>query len=81
VALCRAAGIPAVTCAGVVYVDNGIFGYHAWPAVWVGEWVAIDPTFSQQIADATHIILAQGSLDAQYVVNAVLGRLSIEEVE
>jgi hypothetical protein len=81
VALCRAAGIPAVTCAGVVYVDNGIFGYHAWPAVWVGEWVAIDPTFEQQVADATHIILAQGSLEAQYVVNAVLGRLTIAEVE
>ncbi len=81
VALCRAAGIPAVTCAGVVYVDNGIFGYHAWPAVWVGEWVAIDPTFSQPVADATHIILAQGSLETQYVVNAVLGRLTIEEVE
>ncbi|PIE52692.1 hypothetical protein CSA37_05550 [Candidatus Fermentibacteria bacterium] len=81
VALCRAAGIPAVTCAGVVYVDNGIFGYHAWPAVWVGEWVAIDPTFRQQLADVTHIILAQGSLEAQYVVNGVLGRLTIEEVE
>lgn len=81
VALCRAAGIPAVTCAGVVYVDNGIFGYHAWPAVWVGEWVAIDPTFRQQVADATHIILAQGSLEEQYVVNAVLGRLTIEELD
>ncbi len=79
VALCRAVGIPAVTCAGIVYVDNGRFGYHAWPAVWVGEWVAIDPTFGQQIADCTHIVLAQGSLDAQYVVNGVLGRLSIEE--
>jgi hypothetical protein len=79
VALCRAVGIPAVTCAGIVYVDNGVFGYHAWPAVWVGKWVAIDPTFGQPVADATHIILAQGSLDAQYVVNGVLGRLSIEE--
>lgn len=79
VALCRAVGIPAVTCAGVVYVDNGIFGYHAWPAVWVGEWVAMDPTFGQPVADCTHIVLAQGSLDAQYVVNGVLGRLSIEE--
>ncbi len=79
VALCRAVGIPAVTCAGIVYVNNGIFGYHAWPAVWVGEWVAMDPTFSQYVADGTHIILASGSLDAQYVVNGVLGRLSIEE--
>jgi hypothetical protein len=81
VALCRAAGIPAVTCAGVVYVDRGVFGYHAWPAVWAGEWVAMDPTFGQYVADATHIILAQGSMDQQYIVNAVLGRLSIEELE
>ncbi len=79
VALCRSVGIPAVTCAGIVYVNNGIFGYHAWPAVWVGEWVAMDPTFGQYVADGTHIILASGSLDAQYVVNGVLGRLSIEE--
>jgi hypothetical protein len=79
VALARAAGIPSRVCAGVVYL-NGVFGYHAWPMVWVGEWVPMDPTLSQSVADPTHIILAVGSLESQYVINSVMGRLSITEV-
>lgn len=80
VALARAAGIPAVVCNGIVYMDNGVFGYHAWPAVWVGEWVAMEPTFGMVLADATHIILAMGSLEDQYTINAVIGRLSVREI-
>lgn len=79
VALARAAGLPARTCAGIVYLD-GSFGYHAWPLVWVGEWVPMDPTFGQFVADATHIILAEGSLESQYVITAVMGRLSVAEI-
>lgn len=78
VALARAAGLPARTCAGIVYLD-GSFGYHAWPLVWVGSWVPMDPTFGQPVADATHIILAEGSLESQYVITAVMGRLSVSE--
>ncbi|MCD4700640.1 MAG: transglutaminase-like domain-containing protein [Candidatus Aegiribacteria sp.] len=80
VALARAAGLPARICAGIVYL-NGSFGYHAWPMIWVGEWVEMDPTFSQYIADGTHIILAVGDLESQYVVNSAIGRLSIVELE
>jgi len=79
VALARAAGIPARTCAGVVYLD-GAFGYHAWPLVWVGEWVPMDPTFGNDVADPTHIILAEGNLESQYVITSVMGRLRISEV-
>lgn len=79
VAMARAAGLPARICAGVVYLD-GSFGYHAWPMVWAGEWVAMDPTFGQYVADGTHIILATGDLQSQYVVNSVIGRLSITEL-
>jgi hypothetical protein len=78
VALARAAGIPARTCAGIVYLD-GSFGYHAWPLVWVGEWVPMDPTFGQMVADPTHIILAEGNLESQYVITSVMGRLRITE--
>lgn len=78
VALARSVGLPARICAGVVYLNDS-FGYHAWPMVWAGEWVAMDPTFGQYVADGTHIILATGDLQAQYVVNAVIGRLSITE--
>jgi transglutaminase-like putative cysteine protease len=80
VALARAAGIPAAVCNGIVYIDEGRFGYHAWPAVWVGRWVAMDPTFGMLLADATHIILAMGSLEDQYTINAVIGRLSVREI-
>ncbi|MCD4849101.1 MAG: transglutaminase-like domain-containing protein [Candidatus Aegiribacteria sp.] len=80
VALARAAGLPARICAGIVYLD-GSFGYHAWPVIWVGEWVKMDPTFGQYAADATHIILATGDLESQYVVNSAIGRLSVRELE
>jgi len=80
VALARAAGLPARVCAGIVYLD-GSFGYHAWPMIWVGEWVEMDPTFGQYVADATHIVLATGSLESQYVINSAIGRLSIRELE
>jgi transglutaminase-like putative cysteine protease len=78
VALARAAGLPARTCAGIVYLD-GSFGYHAWPLVWVGQWVPMDPTFGQMVADPTHIILAEGNLESQYVITSVMGRLRITE--
>jgi len=80
VALARAAGLPSRICAGIVYL-NGSFGYHAWPIIWVGEWVEMDPTFSQYVADGTHIILATGDLESQYVVNSAIGRLNIIELE
>lgn len=79
VALARAAGIPARVCAGIVYLD-GSFGYHAWPVLWIGQWVEMDPTFSQYVADGTHIILAVGDLESQYVINSAIGRLSVREV-
>lgn len=79
VALARAAGLPARICAGIVYLNDS-FGYHAWPMIWVGEWVEIDPTFSQYVADGTHVILATGDLESQYVVNSAIGRLSIIEL-
>jgi hypothetical protein len=41
----------------------------------------MDPTFGQHVADATHIILAEGSLESQYVITSVMGRLSVSEVE
>ncbi len=79
VALARSVGLPARICAGIVYLD-GSFGYHAWPMVWVGQWVAMDPTFGQYVADGTHVILATGDLQSQYVVNSVIGRLSVTEL-
>lgn len=77
VALARAAGIPARIAVGIVYSD-GAFYYHAWPIVFVGEWVEMDPTLGQHGVDATHIKLAEGELEDQMKLAKLMGRLSVE---
>ena len=79
-ALARASGLPARICAGVVYL-NGVFSYHAWSKVWVGEWIAVDPTFGQLRADATHMKLAEGGMEDLLDLVAVIGELKIEVLE
>jgi transglutaminase-like putative cysteine protease len=67
---------------GVVWSDElEAFAYHAWPEVWVGRWVWMDPTLGQPVADATHIKLASGGLESWPRVLAFLGRLRLEVVE
>lgn len=81
-ALARAAGVPTRIAIGVVWSDElGGFGYHAWPEVWVGRWVWMDPTLGQPIADATHIKLVSGSFERWPQVMAFLGRLQLEILE
>ncbi len=80
VALLRAAGIPARIAAGVAYAPylEG-FGYHAWVEVYIGEWIQMDPTWGEDIADAAHIMLASGSLDKQ--ATAIMGSMTTLRVE
>ncbi len=80
VALARALGLPARTAVGLVYL-NGSFFYHAWPEVWLGEWVAVDPTFGQYPADAAHIRFVVGGLAQQVEIVRLIGRLNIEVLE
>jgi hypothetical protein len=77
VALARAAGLPARTVAGLVYL-NGRFYYHAWPEVYLGDWVAVDPTFDQYPADAAHLRFAIGGLARQVELIPLVGRLTLE---
>jgi transglutaminase-like putative cysteine protease len=79
-ALARAAGIPARMAAGVVYFRDGFY-YHAWPEVWLGDWVAVDPTFNQFPADATHIRFVTGNLDRQSDILKLVGKLKIDVLE
>ena len=79
VALARALGLPARTAVGLVYL-NGAFFYHAWPEVWLGEWVAADPTFGQVPADAAHIRFIVGGLAQQVEIVRLIGRLDIDVV-
>ncbi len=82
VALARAAGIPARIAIGLVWSDElNAFGYHAWPEVHAGQWIPMDPTFGQDIADATHIKLLNGSIDQWTRLIPFIGQLRIHVSE
>lgn len=77
-AMARAVGIPARRVDGLVYM--GVQGqppalyWHEWAEVFIGEWVAIDPTFGEPVADATHLALgSEGRADSA----ALIGQLHI----
>lgn len=80
VALARAAGIPARIKVGMVYTPSGFY-FHAWPAVYTGEWVEMDPTLGQETVGATHIALLEGELGNQIELMKVLGKLHAEVVD
>ena len=89
VALARAAGLPARINVGIVYADasqlppgmdgrHSAFYYHAWPSVFTGEWVDMDPTLGGPLVDAAYVTLASGELDDQMRLLGVFGRLSVD---
>jgi hypothetical protein len=63
-AMARSLGIPVRICFGMVYLDFGLFVYHAWNEVYIGRWVPIDPVLAQDRVDATHIVLHKGNGDS-----------------
>jgi hypothetical protein len=78
-ALARSLGIPARIAIGLVWSDElGGFGYHAWPEVYIGTWMPMDPTFGQMVADATHIKLLNGGIDKWSQLLPFIGQLRIE---
>lgn len=79
VALARAAGIPSRVAAGLAYVD-GKFYYHAWPEVLLRGWVAVDPTFGQFPADASHLRFVNGGLGRQADLLRLVGGLTIDVI-
>ncbi|MBD3169230.1 MAG: hypothetical protein GF307_07080 [candidate division Zixibacteria bacterium] len=79
-ALARAAGLPTKVIVGIVYKD-GIFYYHAWPAVFLGYWHQLDPTFGQHTADATHIQLLEGGIEKQTELVNVVGKLEVKVLD
>jgi hypothetical protein len=78
-ALARAVGIPTRIAAGLAYVD-GKFYYHAWPEVYLKDWVAVDPTFGQFPADAGHLRFTIGGLSRQAELLRLIGTLKIDVV-
>ena len=79
-ALARAAGIPTRIALGLTYKD-GFFYYHAWPEIFIGQWIAIDPTLGQFPADAAHIRITTGDIDKQMQILSVIGKIKIEGLE
>ena len=77
VALARAAGLPARTVAGLLYL-NGRFYYHAWAEIHLRDWVAVDPALDQFPVDAAHIRFVIDGLARQVELVPLLGRLKLE---
>jgi hypothetical protein len=82
-ALVRSQGIPTRLLNGVVYSeDYNAFLYHTWVESYIDDrWQAIDPTFGQRHADATHIALIEGEEMTQLIaLLPLIGKLKIEVV-
>jgi transglutaminase-like putative cysteine protease len=83
IALARALGIPARGLHGLAYAryDDGqpALYWHAWVEVRsAGEWIAMDPTFGEPVADATHVALGEGT---RVDTVGLLGALKVLGVE
>lgn len=78
-ALARAVGVPTRIAIGVVWSGelDGFF-YHAWPEVYVGKWIAMEPTLGQPIADATHIKLVNGNIEKWPRLIPYIGQLQVD---
>ncbi|HTP25531.1 MAG TPA: transglutaminase-like domain-containing protein [Anaeromyxobacteraceae bacterium] len=79
-ALARAAGIPSRQVHGLVYAQYDdlvpALYWHAWVEVKSGEeWIPLDPTFDQPVADPTHVVLGRGS---QVDTVGLLGALRVQ---
>jgi hypothetical protein len=76
-ALARAVGLPARSASGLALVRDKFY-YHAWPEVYLGRWIAVDPTFGQFPADAAHIRFTVGGLVRQADLLRLIGQLDID---
>ena len=66
---------------GVVYLLNDdqvpALYWHEWVEAWVGEWTQLDPTFGQDVADATHFAVGEeGSAE----ITPLIGSLKVVDV-
>jgi transglutaminase-like putative cysteine protease len=81
VSLMRAAGIPARRIDGVIYMmqEDGVpaFYWHEWVEAYVGEWVQLDPTFGQKVADATHFAVGE---EGNAEITPLIGQLKVLDV-
>jgi hypothetical protein len=83
-AFARALNIPTRVVNGIVYSENFQgFLYHTWAESLVeGRWIAIDPTFRQMPADATHIKLIEGEKMSDLVpLVDIIGKVKLQIIQ
>jgi transglutaminase-like putative cysteine protease len=87
VAMCRAAGIPARTAIGLLYVHRSgpYLGFHMWAEVLMdGRWLGLDSTLGKGGVSATHVKITQHSwhevqsLTPLLPVSRAVGKLKVE---
>jgi len=82
-AMARAAGLPTRVALGERYQD-GVWIGHMWNEVWLGEWVAVDPSHGQSAPDALLLKFVDSPevMGTQKVRMGLIGKLgiSIEDV-
>ena len=82
VSLARAAGIPSKFVSGLVYVADKGFLYHSWAESFIGKWIAVDPTFNEVPANATHVKLAEGDSPQDMApIIGLIGRIKMKVLE
>lgn len=90
-AMCRAAGVPARTAVGLVYVRQEemepFLGFHMWTEVWIkGQWLGLDATLGKGSVGPGHLKIADHSWhDTQTLapvlpVLRVMGKVKVEVV-
>jgi hypothetical protein len=70
---------------------GGLFAYHMWPEVYVGEWVSLDAKWlvvdkasGEYYTDATHLKFGHSNLDENMFkemitsISEIIGKLKIE---
>jgi hypothetical protein len=80
--LARAAGIPTKIVTGFVNLkaDPHRWSAHLWNEVWVGEWIAVDPTRGEFVTGPSHVKFAEAStyLGIQGAVSRLENNLKLE---
>lgn len=76
-ALSRAVGIPTKIVLGVVFINGGFY-YHAWNEIFSDKWIAVDPTFGQVPADASHIKFIEGDFSKSSEITKLMGKVKFE---
>jgi len=80
--LARAAGVPTKVVTGLLNLkpDPHRWAGHMWNEVWVGEWIAVDPTRGEFVTGPSHIKFAEAPtiIELQGAISRLENNLSLE---